>query len=448
MEVVHFLFDHEWLLWLSVIVGVALFAFRETERKAKLATKKLNQAMLSGLNEPNNLHPEIDPAKCAGCGACTRVCPEGDILKLIDNKAVLIAPSKCVGHGECERACPFGAIDLVFGTKTRGLDIPRLSKNYETNVPGLYIAGELGGMGLIRNAVKQGHLATSHAIKNLVPGIKTDTDVFVVGAGAAGLAASLTAVSKKRRYICIEQNSLGGTIYNFPRQKIVMTYPVDMPGFGQMKFSKNKISKEELLEYWNKVRKKAGVKILEHVKFEALEPKAGYFKIKTNKGEYSAQKVILCMGVRGSPRRLGLPGEDSEKVAYNLIDPEQYQKMHIAVVGGGNAGVEAAIMLSKKKYQNKVTLLVRSAVLDRCNDENKRILEERVARKKLEVWYESEVKEIKKDTLKVERAKKQVEIENNYLFIYAGAELPHKFLMSLGVSIDKAFGDRGLKAAK
>ena len=369
-----FLLKHfEFVMIISLVVIAFLVSSHRTKKKETYAKKLMKKAIDSKLDEPLSLHPEIDPSLCAGCGGCTKACPEGEILQLINHKAVLVAPSKCVGHGACEAACPFDAITLVFGTKTRGMEIPRVSADYETNVGGLYIAGELGGMGLIRNAIKQGTLAAKHALGKL-GNIKTDYDVIVIGAGPAGLAASLCAIAMKKKYVCIDQNTFGGTIANFPRQKVVMSHPADLPIVGKMKFNSNKVSKEELLEYWSDVKKKTGLKVKERCRFENLEKIENYFSVKTSMGTFTAQKVILAMGVRGSPRRLGLANEDLPKVTYNLVDPEQYKNQSIVVVGGGNAGVEAAQSLAKASLQNQVILLVRSEIFDRCNEENQKII--------------------------------------------------------------------------
>lgn len=432
-----------------IFAGMSVFVYLNTQKRNKHhkeAKKLIEKAVKSGMDEPLSLHPEINPALCAGCGACTNVCPEGDILKLIDHKAVLVGPAKCVGHGECERACPVDAIKLVFGTKTRGMDIPRLSTNYETNVPGLYIAGELGGMGLIRNAIKQGALAGQDALAQIAKSTKSaqekaDFDLIIVGAGPAGLAASLVAISEKKSYLCIEQGSFGGTVYNFPRQKIVMSYPLNLPITGQKKFDSNKVSKEQLLEYWQDVKKKTGLKVTEHTKFENLEKIGNLFSIKTNKAIYTAKKVILCMGVRGSPRKLGVPGEDSAKVTYNLLDPEQYQQKNIVVVGGGNAGVEAAQMLSAARWKNKVHLLVRGKVFDRCNEDNITRITNLQQNGLVQILFSSSVQEILTTEIKIKKNEEILTIKNDYVFIFAGAELPHKFLMSLGVVIDKKFAE-------
>lgn len=437
-----FVSNHLTLIGAGLIAVVAIWKVRERKVSEVKAQKQVAKAIASQMNEPLTLHPEIDPSLCLGCGACTKVCPEGDILELVEHKAVLVSPTKCVGHGECERACPFDAISLVFGTKTRGMDIPRVTTNYETNVPGLYIAGELGGMGLIRNAVKQGRLAATHALSQPIPsGEAVDTDLFVVGAGPAGLSAAMTAIGQKRKYILIEQNSFGGTVANFPRQKIVMTYPLDFPVVGRMKFSGNKIGKEELLGAWSDACRRFGIKIQEYEKFETCERHGNVFEVKTSKRTYKAHKVVLAMGVRGSPRRLGLANEDLPKVTYNLLDPEQYQDQSIAVVGGGNAGVEAAQYLGKRRYGNRVTLLVRGPDFDRCNEENRNLILEMEKKGLVQIWFDSSVKEIHEDHLIVTKQGKETHLKNNYLFVFAGAEMPHKFLMSLGIGIDKKFGD-------
>ena len=438
-SIINFLTNHIYFTFFFFAGIFVLLRILKRENHHNTAVKLLDKAIKSSMNEPLTLHPEIDPAMCAGCGACTKVCPEGDILKMINHKAVLVGPTKCVGHGECERACPYDAIKLVFGTKARGMDIPRVSANYETNVSGLYIAGELGGMGLIRNAIKQGILAAQHALSQN-SNDKYDYDILVVGAGPAGLAASLTAIANKKKYLTIEQGGFGGAVYNFPRQKIVMSHPFELPLVGKMKFQSNKVSKEQLLEYWNDVKKKTNLKVTEDTQFMGLEKFGNGFKVKTNRGEFSSRKVILAMGVRGSPRKLGVPGEDKSKVTYNLLDPEQYQNCDVVVVGGGNAGVESAQMLGEARWKNRVHLLVRSATFDRCNEDNIKRITDMEKKGLVKIWYNSSVIQIDESEIKIKIDTDLVTIKNNYVFVFAGAELPHKFLMSLGIEIDKKFG--------
>ncbi len=422
-----------------------LTKFKKKELKAKT---KLQNSVATKTNEPVTLHPEVNLDLCVGCGSCTKACPEGDILQLVNNKATLVTPTKCVGHGQCEAICPMGALTLVFGTKTRGMDIPRVTSNYETNVPGVYIAGELGGTGLIRNAVKQGSLAANHALSNIKSGVTADYDLMIIGAGPAGIAAGLQAIKLNKKYYLIEQNSFGGTVYNFPRQKIVMSHPAELPLVGTMKFSTNKISKENLLSYWNQVRQNTGLKVKESCRFENFRTLPnGTFEVNTSMGIVTTKRLILALGVRGSPRRLGLPNEDLPKVTYNLIDAEQYTDRDIVVVGGGNAGVEAAQALAASKFYNRVHLLLRGASFDRCNEENQRKILNMEKNGLIKIWYNSSVEKIEEKTLQVKHEDHVVTLNNDFLFVFAGAEVPFKFLMSLGVAIDKKFGEGFSKPA-
>ena len=430
-----------WLIGLAFLVGLGLWGTRKRTKHQVVAKRQWDDAVAKKMNEPISLHPEIDPSLCGGCGACVAACPEGDIIKLINHRAQLIEPSKCVGHGQCQAACPFDAIQLVFGTKTRGMELPKIDGNFQTNVPGMYISGELGGMGLIRNAVKQGKLAGEHATRNLRSGLSTDFDVIVVGAGPAGLSAALVAALEKKKYVCIEQNKFGGTIYNFPKQKVVMSFALDLPMVGQYKFNKNKVSKEELLSLWHHVRKQASLNVKEETRFINLQKKGDIFEVETSGGKMTAQKVILAMGVRGTPRKLGLPNEEMSKVTYNLLDPDQYQNKWVAVVGGGNAGVEAAQYLCKASLKNKVFLLVRGDTFDRCNEENQKIILNYEKKGLVQICYNTSVDAIEKDHLMVKRDGKIMKLQNDFLFVFAGAIMPFAFLKSIGVQIETKFGE-------
>jgi thioredoxin reductase/Pyruvate/2-oxoacid:ferredoxin oxidoreductase delta subunit len=439
--------DHIEYVGYFIMFLIAIYSILKKTKKNKKAISTLEKNIRENLNEPATLHPEIDETLCAGCGACVKACPEGEILQLINHKAALVYPTKCVGHGACEQACPFGAIDLVFGTKTRGMEIPRISPDFETNIPGLYIAGELGGMGLIRNAIKQGKLAAYHAIASIKDiGQKTDVDIFIVGAGPAGFSAGLASLERKVKYRLIDQNSFGGTIFNFPRQKIVTSHPLELPIFGSKKFKSNIVLKEEILEVFNKIKKENNLEINERENFKNLvRLENGTFEVETSKGKFTCKKVILSMGVRGSPRKLGLANEDLPKVTYNLIDPEEYKNSTIAIVGGGNAGLEAAQYLTKPHLKNEVHLIVRGGpaeAFSRANEQNQNLVFEQEKKKLLKIHYDGAIKIIEKDHIVMQVGTEEVKIKNDYIFIFAGAEVPFKFLMSLGINIDKAHGEK------
>lgn len=420
-------------------IGSMWFLIARREQKQKILIKYIEKVDLEE-KEPVSLHPFIDHSKCIGCGACAKSCPEGEILQIIKNRSVLIKPEKCVGHGECEQSCAFGALTLVFGTKTRGIDIPRVTKDYQTNVPGIYIAGELGGMGLIRNAVVQGQWAVKHAANHLQKSPSPVLDFFIVGAGPGGFGAAAQAKLLKKSYHWIDQNTLGGTIYNYPRQKIVMTQPFILAGLGKIKFKRHQVVKEQLLDKFQSIKDHFALDLSEQEKFISVQGTDHNFVIETSHKTYTAQKLILAMGLRGSPRKIGLPNEQMEKVAYSLCDPEAYQSKNVAIVGAGNSAVEAAQYLAKAHLKNKVTLIVRRDYLSSCNQANRDLAEELVASGHLTIIYEAAVKEIQASYLVIsQKEKADVTVDNDFLFLFLGSEMPQKFLMSLGITIEKKF---------
>jgi thioredoxin reductase/Pyruvate/2-oxoacid:ferredoxin oxidoreductase delta subunit len=407
----------------------------------KKARAKYEAMIASRKTEAYALYPKIDPLKCSGCATCTMVCPEGDILQMVDGVATLVAPTKCVGHSLCFRSCPTGAITMVFGTEKTGKQVPNYNEHYETNVEGMYIAGELGGMGLIANAIKQGVWAANHASQRLKGSAQTDTDVLIVGAGPAGLAAALKCIELKVDYRCIEQNSFGGTVFNFPRQKLVMSHPASLPIIGKMNFPKNRIVKEDLLRYWAEVRQRTGLTVEEKVKFVGAKKTGDIFEVETSSGIIRAKKVILAVGVGGTPRKLGVPNEDTEKVTYKLADPEQYQCQKIVVVGAGDSAVEAAQRVAAEKLRNTVHLLVRGDSLSRCKEDNKIKIEQMEQAGLLKVLFETQISEIHQDRVVLDKKGERVELPNDYVILFMGTVPPFDFLKKMGISIRTLYGE-------
>jgi thioredoxin reductase/ferredoxin len=432
-----------WLLIYAVPV-LAIFAWylRARRRKEDASIRAAEEAIEASMTEPPSLHPIIDPMKCIGCRSCVNACPEQNshaVLGIIRGKARLIAPANCIGHGACKTACPVDAIELVFGTERRGVDIPIVQPNFETNVPGVFIAGELGGMGLIGNAIEQGRQAMDSILKLDGLGARDRYDVVIVGAGPAGFAASLAAMKEGLRFLTIEQDSLGGTVAHFPRGKLVMTRPADLPIVGKMRFTET--SKEQLLQFWQGVEAKTQLKINYNERVADIAKSAGRagFEVTTTKSKVSCRAVLLTIGRRGTPRQLGVPGEDQEKVVYRLIDPSEYEGRHVLVVGGGDSALEAAHSIAAERGTT-VTLSYRSDAFSRAKAANRDRVKQLEAANRLRVLMSSNVREIRVDAVIIEYKNKPYVLPNPADIICAGGILPTGFLKSIGVEVETKFG--------
>ncbi len=433
-------------LYIGALLLVLLWYARRQRRISRTSLAALEEARVAGLAEPASLHPVVNPGLCIGSGSCVTSCPE-EALGLVNGKAVLTNASACIGHGACLAACPFDAITLVFGTEKRGVDIPHVGPDFQSNVPGLFIAGELGGMGLIRKAAEQGRQAVNAIQARLRKGAGAGAqggsdllDLMIVGCGPAGLSGGLAAIEHKLSYRLIEQeDALGGCVYHYPRNKVTMTAPVDLALVGKMKFSE--VRKERLLEFWQGVVDKTGLEISFSERMEAVQRDAdGHFTVRTVKGSYRARAVLLTLGRRGSPRKLDVPGEDQPKVVYRLVDAEQYRGQRVLVVGGGDSALEAALDLSEQPGTT-VTLSYRSDAFSRVKPANRKRLEAHQASGKVEVLLGSVVREIGAAEVVLKLAGDQRRsLPNDAVIVCAGGLLPTPLLQAVGVEFDTKFG--------
>lgn len=422
----------------SACALVIYLYLRKQIKASRVVEDKIQKAVQDGTFEPVSLHPEIDLGTCIRSGACIEACPEKDIIGIVKGRATLINASSCVGHGACFHACPVEAISLVIGTEKRGVDLPHVNQDFETNVPGIYIAGELGGMGLIKNSVEQGAAAVQSIVRSGFKRNPAIHDLIIIGAGPAGISASLTAKQHGLHFLTLEQDSLGGTVFNFPRSKIVMTAPMDLPLHGKVKLFDT--SKSELLHLWQTVMHNNNITIREHTKVEAIHPEDDHFVVTTLNGEaIKTKNVLLAIGRRGTPRKLGIPGEGLEKVAYRLLEPELVTEKRVVVVGGGDSAIEAALALAGT---NKVVLSYRSDAFSRLKPKNRSNLDAAIQAGALEVRLKSNVVKIEADKvlLATDQRAEPLELENDLVYIFAGGELPTEFLQKTGIKITKRFG--------
>lgn len=467
-----------WLTWTTpavvVSIGIAALLRRRAvlQDYARVLAERV-KAKSQGSHEARLLHPQIDLQKCIGCGGCVRACPESGVLDLAFGQAVVVHGARCVGHGRCADACPTGAIALTLGDLSERKDLPAIDEKHEAvTVPGLFLAGEITGFSLVRTAVTHGALVADEVAKRVkahptqqtaasprpkrvavAAGVGEEPDhassrpappqgpldLLIVGLGPAGLSCALAAKKHGLRFACLEQaETIGGTVAAYPRKKLVMTQPMELPLHG--KLTRLEYLKEELVELWQALAQRHRLPVKTGVQVAAVKRgEDGMFAVETNLGLVRARHVVLAVGRRGSPQKLEVPGEDLPKVAYSLLDAESYDHRKILVVGGGDSAIEAAIALGEQQG-NVVTLSYRKPAFSRIKSRNEARIQEAVRDGKVTVLFESNVVRIEQDcvVLNVKQGASESErtIDNDEVFIFAGGKPPFPLLEAAGVSFD------------
>ena len=424
-----------------VAVLLAGYLFRRwwEDRRAK---KKLAEAVKQELNVPQSLHPVIDPDICIGSGSCINACPEGKILGLVDGVATLVNASKCIGHGKCAAECPVSAIKLVFGSAERGVELPEVDEHFETSRPGVHIVGELAGMGLIKNALTQG-LQVAARLKETIGGrAPTDgVDVVIVGAGPAGIATAVGCRAAGLTYALVEQDTVGGTVAHYPRQKLVMTETVDLPFYG--KFGRKLIRKEESRRFLSSRHgegRSAGPR-----KDEADRHRRRKGQLRRHDRSGDAPLPARGTGDRapgdaaqdGRPRR----GAGEGRVPADRSAPVRGQacarggRRRLRARGGDPARRRERCDRRGSRTESPSSVAAVRSTSKGSTPTSRTGASRRSCRARCSRWNATRCRS---------RTARTAEIPNDFVIACLGGELPNEFLKSIGVSIRKHHGDKAM----
>jgi thioredoxin reductase (NADPH) len=439
-------------LTFSALLAIALLIYwlwqRSDRQKEAMAQRIADDVRAMGDVAAQSLSPRIDPELCIGSGACVSACPETSVIALVGGRAQLVNPLGCIGHGACAKACPVDAIRLVYGTTSVGVELPVVDSNFQTNQPGVYIAGELGGMGLIRNAIRQGRLAADHIVAGDLArgrpprrGTNGALDALVVGAGPAGISATLQLMHAGLRVLLVDREGFGGTILHYPRAKVVMTGALELPVYGTVRG--RQLSKEQLMGLWRDIRARLNPPLATgHLVTGLSVRRDGMIEVQAERAVWHAANVILALGGRGSPRKLEVPGEESAKVVYRLLEPSEFRGKHVMIVGGGNSAVECALALADFRGCASVNLSYRRKEFARCRSENKRRIQECIASGAVRALLSTQLLTIQQHSITLSDDQHRVlELPNDAVIVQAGGTPPAQLLKSFGIQTVMKYGE-------
>jgi thioredoxin reductase len=423
---------------------------------------------------PDYPHPVIVTERCIGCHACVDACPH-DVLAIVDNVAVPVARDQCAEDTSCQVECPVNPKACIVVNTTKIIKprpVPVRNEKFMTNVPGCYIIGDVSGTPLIKNAANEGADVVKYIAEEMrtaLPEPKAEYDVAIIGIGPAGLSAAVLARQHNLRYVGIEQDKVLATIDAYPKNKYVFFKPETMESRGGIEVAGAGQQREDILASWVGTMMKTGVTVNESESCKAIKraEDGDYFTVRTERGlqrepiTYTARRVIIAIGNRGTPMKLGVEGEEmkitrnghmEDKVMYKLTNPEEFRRRKVTIVGGGNSAVEAAVDLVARRDGdqitfrpteeiNDVTLVVRSDFKNDLKFGNKLQVYHCIDEGKIKVYFGAAIKEIS-DTevvlMDTRTKEEKAKIPNDYIFALIGGDRPTKFLQSIGISIPKS----------
>ena len=382
-------------------------------------------------------HAMVRADVCVGCGTCVPACPVDGAIRL-EGKLAIVDREKCAGHAKCVEACPVGAILMTTGAAVHRVDVPDIGSDFQSSVAGVWIAGELGGRGLIKNAINEGKVAAENVAlalaRSQAPAPADGYDVIVVGSGPAGLSAGLEALRQGLRVVVLEQGALADSIRRYPRHKLLLAEPVTVPLYGDLWIAD--ATKETLLEVWESILATTDLEVRTEHRVETVVREGSRLRVAGKGFSLLGRHVILALGRRGTPRRLGVPGEDTGKVCYDVAEMEEFRGRRVLVVGGGDSALESAVGMSNQAG-TEVTLSCRKAGFDRAKPRNVEKLEAVERSGRVKVLRESEVKEIRAGEVVLEQAGRMLVLPNDDVVIRIGGEPPTFFLERVGIGIVK-----------
>jgi thioredoxin reductase/formate hydrogenlyase subunit 6/NADH:ubiquinone oxidoreductase subunit I len=376
------------------------------------------------------------PVTCRNCHdkPCIAACSFGTIS--VDGATQDIHISdRCAGCGACAGACPNDAIFMTWRPYTVADfpdPMPQSTASGATNAEGVFVAGDVSGAALIRIAINDAVRAVDSIQPRQSSSGVPHVDVAIVGSGPAGLAAALRCRERNLTCQVLERDRLASTIRSYPKNKHVMAEPANVELRSSLWFEA--CSKEELLAHWESAVAENQIPVIEQAEVQRVEKSGSLFTVHTNRGTMQAEYVLICTGKRGTPRRLGLPGEVHPRVLYALDDAEAYAGRRVLVIGGGDSAIEAALALADAP-NTVVTLSYRQGAFTRAKPSNRQQLERYHANGRIQVILKSKPTAIEPHAIRLMTEQGEHSVPNDVVFALLGADPPTEFLQNSGVRV-------------